>query len=293
MTRSRKKPIAIEAAFSLVLLLVATAACAAPVGTVTELDGNLLVSRANGFVKVLDVGSQIEEGDLLTSRKQTYATLTLTDDSSVTLGPETDLKIERYVYYKRTPDHDGALLALSSGSVRITSGLLGTRSGDTFTLATPTATLDIRGASVVAEYIAPAQAQLSWRENGPPDFHQGSVVPARYSPTADPGFVAMPRYSSALSLAQVPGLPGAPNIGRPPGLYVHVLDGVIQMTNPGGVQSFSAGQFGYTRNLQLPPVLVPTNPGLKFTPPPSFSSPTTALSAPSGLKSQQVDCEVR
>ena len=121
--RSRKKPTAIEAALSLTLLFVATVANAAPIGTVTELDGNLLVSRANGSVKVLGLGSQIEEGDLLTSRKDTYVTVTLADDSAVTLGPETDLKIERYAYYKHTPDHDGALLALAKGSVRVTAAI--------------------------------------------------------------------------------------------------------------------------------------------------------------------------
>jgi hypothetical protein len=54
--------------------------------------------------------------------------------------------VERYVFFKHTPDNDGAQLALANGSVRIATGLLGTRSGDTFTLATPTATIDIRGA---------------------------------------------------------------------------------------------------------------------------------------------------
>lgn len=60
-----------------------------------------------------------------------------------------------------------------------------------------------------------------------------------------------------------------------PGLYVQVLDGLINVTNPGGAQQFSAGQFGFTPPVSTPPIFVPVNPGLTFTPPPAFrdSSP--------------------
>ncbi len=118
-----KKPTAIKASVSLAVLFFATAAGAASIGTVTDLDGNLLVSRANGSVKVLAVGSAIEAGDILTSRQQTYATLTLADESFVTLGPGTDLKVQRYAFDKQSPDNDGALFALANGSVRITAAI--------------------------------------------------------------------------------------------------------------------------------------------------------------------------
>jgi hypothetical protein len=280
---------------SLALLFIATAASAASIGTVTELDGNLLVSRANGSVKVLAVGSAIEEGDILTSRRQTYATLTLTDESFVTLGPDTDLKVQRYVFDKQSPDNDGALFALANGSVRITAGLLGTRSGDTFELATPTATIDMRNASVEVEYVAPARAAVAWRDSGPRDYRLLNMVAVSYSPGTDAAFVRTVSHSNPMRLAQtkIPGpaslSPGS--VGLPSGLYVHVLDGVIQLSNPAGTQQFSAGQFGFTPNPQLAPVVVPKNPGLLFSPPPAFSAPTSRqVTAP---KSNSVDCEVR
>jgi hypothetical protein len=251
---------------------------------VTDLDGNLLVSRANGAVKVLAVGSAIEAGDILTSRKQTYATLTLADDSFVTLGPETDLKVQRYEFDKQTPDNDGALFALANGSVRITAGLLGTRSGDTFELATPTATIDMRSATAVVKYVAPERVAVAWRDTGPRDYRLQSMVAVSYSPAAAP----------ALRLAQIPvptpKMPG--NAGLAPGLYVHVIDGMIQLSNSGGSQSFSAGQFGYTRSTQAPPVIVPANPGIKFTPPPTFNT-STGSQGTSGTPKSSVDCEVR
>lgn len=74
-----------------------------------------------------------------------------------------------------------------------------------------------------------------------------------------------------------------------PGLHVSVLDGAIMVTNTGGSQQFSAGQFGFVRGITVPPVIVPPNPGLRFTPPPSFASSQTSA----GINAAAVDCEVR
>jgi hypothetical protein len=294
MNLLRQNSTATKASVSLALLFIATAASAASIGTVTDHDGNLLVSRAKGSVKVLAVGSVIEEGDILTSRKQTYATLTLADASFVTLGPDTDLKVQRYAFDKQSPDNDGALFALANGSVRITAGLLGTRSGDTLELATPTATIDMRNASVVVEYVAPARAAVAWRDTGPRDDRQLTMVAVSYSPAADPGFVRTVSHSNTVRLAQtkIP-VPAAASPGLPPGLYVHVLDGLIQLSNPGGTQQFAAGQFGFTPNLQQPPVMVPKNPGMLFTPPPTFFVPTGPQGTTSAPKQASVECEVR
>ena len=93
-------------------------------------------------------------------------------------------------------------------------------------------------------------------------------------------------------LAQITPLPPS-NSGLAPGLYVHVLDGVINVTNKGGSTTFSAGQFGYTPNPTQPPIVVPKNPGLQFTPPPAFSAPPTSQGGNAAPKSNAVDCVVR
>ncbi len=94
--------------------------------------------------------------------------------------------------------------------------------------------------------------------------------------------------AAALAQGRVP----PPLQALPAGLYVQVLDGMIHVTNPGGSSNFAAGQFGYTASMTQPPVIVPSNPGIQFTPPPSFSSSATP-SGMSSAKSNTVDCEVR
>ena len=94
------------------------------------------------------------------------------------------------------------------------------------------------------------------------------------------------------AVLQTPNAPGAATL--PPGLYVQVIDGVINVSNKGGTTSFSAGQFGYTANVAAPPVMVPKNLGMTFTPPPAFNSSTPGTNTSSApAKSNSVDCEVR
>ena len=94
-----------------------------------------------------------------------------------------------------------------------------------------------------------------------------------------------------------PGRPPVPGAAAmlPPGLHVQVVDGAIALTNPGGAMNFTAGQFGYVRNNISPPVIVPSNPGLKFSPPPVFntSSINAGGDAASTRPASNVDCEVR
>jgi hypothetical protein len=109
------------------------------------------------------------------------------------------------------------------------------------------------------------------------------------APATATTFIA--QYVPPAANTSVSGAP-APATGRPPGLYVQVIDGLIHLTNSGGAQQLTAGQFGYTASVQTPPVLVPSNPALQFTLPPVFSTPAGPSSS-TATKSNSVDCEVR
>lgn len=92
------------------------------------------------------------------------------------------------------------------------------------------------------------------------------------------------------------GLP--PSRGLPPGLHLSVIDGAIFVSNTGGGLGFQAGQFGFVPSVRVPPVQVPSNPGLQFVPPPNFGVPGSGAGAAPGsgsgtLNAESVDCEVR
>jgi hypothetical protein len=145
-------------------------------------------------------------------------------------------------------------------------------------------------ATFIAGYTAPAgTARLHfplspWTDRGRSEDagHLENVV---YHPPTDGA--SRPR----LLLAQ--NTPPVSPDGRNPGLYVQVLDGTIHVTNGGGTQNFTAGQFGFIPGFKQPPVILPTNPGMQFTPPPSFSSTIGTSGGTSAPKPGDVNCQVR
>jgi hypothetical protein len=314
----RRSCIATKACALLALLLWGGAAVAEPIGVVTDSTGPLLAKSASGSIKVLAIGSSIERSDVLVSRTGAYVLVTLTDHSSIALGPDSELAIEKYSFHEKDSQADEALLTLSRGRVRVTSGTLGTRDTDTFTLKAGTATIDIHRSVFIAEYVQRTQGELAWLDNISPPAHAAAVLggsrardaysyvqlrsfdtqnarPLELSDSAPPNSRQIAEAvvaSRVASLRLSQNMPTPPTNGLNPGLYVQVLDGAIQLTNGGGTQNFTAGQFGFTPGFQQPPVILPSNPGMQFTPPPSFSS-TTGSQAGSGAKPGDVDCVVR
>lgn len=290
-----KRCIAIKALF-VFLWMCAAAAYAGVAGTVTHLSGPLLAKKADGTAKVLAAKSTVDEGDTLITEKDTYARIKFIDNSEITLRPNSQMKIDSFSFEEDKPDKDSAKFDLVKGGLRAVTGVLGKRNKERFGMNTPTATIGIRGTIFIAEYVAPdaqavaAYGRASVAANAP--YANGSTAsdilwngaPLEILPMRHPEGGAPERIAQSS--------PGSG--GLAPGLYVQVLDGMIHLTNSGGTQNFSAGQFGYTPSFTQPPVILPNNPGLKFTPPPTFSSTTGPQgSQSSGGKGNEVDCEVR
>ncbi len=107
----------------------------------------------------------------------------------------------------------------------------------------------------------------------------GTYFIAEYVPTLSPAPVSPGAQAGAPSLA--------------PGLYVNVLNGQIAVKNNGGSLDLTSGQFGFTPSFTSPPLTLPTNPGIPFSAPPSFTSfqasPVVGATANQGA----VECVVR
>lgn len=293
-----RKHIAINALFLLALLVTQVGAEAAEAGVVTHLSGPLLARKADGTVKVLAQKSIVEQGDTLVSEKETYARIKFVDDSEITLRPNSQLKVERFSFDEAKPENDHAIFGLIKGGLRAITGLLGKRNKTRFGLNTPSATIGIRGTIFIAEYIpddSPAVAAY-----GRASMSMAALDATRLSTQATmtdgPSMVAPVEFAPDRSQPPLRLALNGPTgtMPRPPGLYVQVLDGMINLTNNGGSQNFGSGQFGFTPSFRQPPVILPTNPGMQFSPPPSFSSsagPTGG--AGNSDKPNAVDCEVR
>jgi hypothetical protein len=136
-----------QAAFVL-LTLAASAAYAAGAGTVTHLSGTLSVQRPDGSVRILSQKSEVNPGDVLTTQRDSYVQVNFTDGSSMTMRPNTTMKIENYTFVEGRPQDDSAFLRVIKGGLRTVTGLVGKRGNqDAYKIGTNTATIGIRGSS--------------------------------------------------------------------------------------------------------------------------------------------------
>ncbi len=290
MKSQLQKCTAIKGLLFAALLGFGGAAWAAQVaGAVTRLSGPLMAKKADGSVKVLALRSEIESGDTLVSEKNTYAQIKFIDNSEITLRPGTTFKVENFAYDEGKPEADSANFSLVKGGLRSITGLMGKRNKEKFSLKTPSATIGIRGTTFVAQYVPPLPAGaggLNLANNVTGLLNQqagGKVARGPDGPLSVPTGVQ----------GKLP--PAGAATGLPPGLHVQVSDGMIVVTNNGGALNFAAGQFGFVPNMAQPPVIVPSNPGLQFTPPPVFNLPVGGTNGTGQARQDpnQVDCEVR
>lgn len=253
------------------------AQAAPPVATIAQLSGQVMAVKPDGRPRILSTASRVEAGDTLVSESGTYVRVLLGNGNEALLGPDSTLKVAGMSVHE-------TVLVLVGGQVQLSGGPQ-QPPGYRFTLAAGDTMIAAGAASFTATYISPQETAAARRQS----YLRSSLAAVTALPATD--------YADNLPLREVvaqmnrgPQLPAAG--GLKPGLHVFVLDGIIQLTNVGGSQAFSSGQFGFVRNNITPPVVVPNNPGLKFTPPPVFSmsNPSQNNNAP---RPDTVDCEVR
>lgn len=256
-------------------------------GSVTELSGGLMVRKSDGTPKIQGIASTIEVGDTVITPKSSFARIKLRDQSTITLKSGTTLAIHRFMFNPDMPAKHAVELSLEKGGIHLVSAPDNGQKRMEIFIKTNFGDLNVTGASgfIAVTEASASQIALVWKYLRASTASLGQERSSTYSDTmrARSGIVPLPM------LAQIT-LPSG--LGLAPGLYVHVIDGMINLTNKGGAQLFSAGQFGYTASSVQPPVIVPPNPGIKFTPPPIFSS-SSSPSTTTLPKSNAVDCEVR
>lgn len=285
-------------AISLAIVTLAGPAWA-EAGRVINLSGPLLAMAADGTQRVLSTGSPVEAQDTLLTGEKTYTRVKFTDDSLLMLRPGTQAKIAAYQFAAAPGAGGQFVLSLEKGALRLSTGKIGVPGGaGAYQVQTPAGTLSTRRATLVVEYVADAvlaAVALDGHVDTPSFARLARPLPllalAGTTMTDVPqGYLSVQSVDPFQLAQNSPANPGTGGLAA--GLYVHVIDGVINLTNRGGSQDFSAGQFGYTASIVKPPVVVPANPGIQFSPPPAFSSSAGPTSTGTS-KPKTVDCEVR
>jgi hypothetical protein len=125
-------------------------------GSVQHISGTLHVQRADGSVRLLSEKSQVLQGDVVSTERDSYAQIKLTDGGQITLRPNTQIRIEGYQFSEKEPEKDNFVFALLKGGMRAVTGLIGKRANrDAYKLRTATATVGIRGTDFNAIEVPP------------------------------------------------------------------------------------------------------------------------------------------
>ena len=127
-----------------VLLVLAAAAnpVAARVGVTSATDGDPLGKPPNENERVLRIGIDVQANELVTTRNNDRAHLLFLDGTSLTVGPNAQLVIDRFVFDPATSKGDLAITA-TKGVFRLVGGKISKSSA--ITVNTPSSTIGIRG----------------------------------------------------------------------------------------------------------------------------------------------------
>lgn len=112
-------------------------------GHVKEARGAVEVVRAGKPLPVQE-GFGVSEGDMIRTGEDGAVGIIFRDDTILSLGPESELSVERYLFSPRE-GHLAMIARMVRGTASYLSGTIGKLSPESVRFETPTATLGVRG----------------------------------------------------------------------------------------------------------------------------------------------------
>lgn len=135
--------LAISAAFPVTSLAAA--------GRVEFAMGDVTAISSNGAARALSKGADINSGDTIKTIDGRVQ-LRFTDGGYMSLQPNTEFVVENYSYDGKQDGSERGFFRLVEGGLRAITGLVGRNNRPAYRVATPVATIGIRGSEFLAEH---------------------------------------------------------------------------------------------------------------------------------------------
>jgi len=121
------------------------------IGFVKTLNGgNATIRASDDSERPATVGSELNVGDTIRTDRRASLGLTLKDDTMMSVGPDTELTLEEYLFEPARGD-----LKLGSrlgrGTLQYVSGNIARLQPDAVSVTTPTGTIGVRGTQFVVK----------------------------------------------------------------------------------------------------------------------------------------------
>ena len=140
--------------FALAALALATPALAADIGLIKVSKGSVQIERGGSRVPAA-VGASLRPSDVIVTGADGSAGITFTDNSLVSVGPNSVFAIEKYTFDSTT--HAGQFEGnLRQGRLAAVSGKMVKQSPESMKIRTPSAVMGVRGTEFVVQVDEPA-----------------------------------------------------------------------------------------------------------------------------------------
>ncbi len=199
------------------------------IGRIALVKGRAIALEPDDERRTLRAGSEIYELDELRTGINSFAVIAFNDRSRVTLSPSSAFKIEAHKYKPEAPQENNALLRFLRGGMRLVTGAIGTLNRKSYRVATPTATLGIRGTG------------FDLACDGECVDNTAMFDPVKQTPASRLlSYFLKPAYAQQGSN----------------GMYTRVWEGSIEIQNEFGTLLLEQGGVAFLRNQFTPPVVV-------------------------------------
>src|SRR5258708_1367729 len=123
---------------------------AAPAGQITQASGYVAVGSPQAAPKAVGSGEPVESGQTVTLGDGARAVIKFQDGQIIALQSKSVFKVNSYKYDQAAPEKGESFFSLLQGGLRAITGLIGSSNKAGWKLATPTATMGIRGTDFMA-----------------------------------------------------------------------------------------------------------------------------------------------
>lgn len=142
-----------------VLGFVASGSSFAQIGYLHEVSGTVTGQVGTGQPIAATKGQTLIPNATVATGPKSYAVLKFEDGTVVVLKENTSFQIQDYRYSAKAPEQSNAVFNMVRGGLRMITGLVTSRNREALTVATPLATIGIRGTEFLAELTNPLVVQ--------------------------------------------------------------------------------------------------------------------------------------
>ena len=129
-------------------------------GYVLDVSGTVTGQVGTGQPVRVSKGQTLVNNPTITTGPRSFAALKFEDGTSVLLKENSSFQIQNYTYNPKATENSNVVFNLVRGGLRMVTGLVTSRNRDALKVATPLATMGIRGTDFMAVLVNPLFVQV-------------------------------------------------------------------------------------------------------------------------------------